>query len=300
MRTAFIETLCELAERDGRIWLLTGDLGYSVLEPFAERFPNRYINMGIAEQNMAGVAAGLALTGKTVFVYSIANFPTLRCLEQIRNDICYHQANVKIVAVGGGYSYGSQGYTHHGVEDIAIMRALPYISVVAPGDPLETRAVTKILSQNEGPAYLRLGKAGEPIIHQQEPVIQPGVPLLIHKGKDVALCSTGAMLKTCLDAARLAEDKGKSVAVYSFPWIKPLITESILPIIRSYRLIISVEEANASGGLGGVLAEIISETLSPRAILKRLGCGNSITPANSQDSSRAIIGIDSLSIQRLL
>ena len=300
MRTAFIETLCELAERDERIWLLSGDLGYSVLEPFAERFPSRYINMGIAEQNMAGVAAGLALTGKTVFVYSIANFPTLRCLEQIRNDICYHQANVKIVAVGGGYSYGSHGYTHHGVEDIAIMRALPYLSVVAPGDPLETRAVTKILSQNEGPAYLRLGKAGESIIHQKEPVIQPGVPLLIRKGKDVALCSTGAMLKTCLDAAILGENQGKSVAVYSFPWIKPLIMDSILPIIRSYRLIISVEEANASGGLGGILAEIISETPSPCAILKRLGCGNSIIPANSQDSSRAISGIDSLSIQRLL
>lgn len=122
MRTAFIETLCELAAADPRIWLLTGDLGFSVLEVFAERFPDRYVNMGVAEQNMTGVAAGLAMSGKIVFTYSIANFPTLRCLEQIRNDVCYHEASVKVVAVGGGLSYGNLGYTHHGIEDLAVMR----------------------------------------------------------------------------------------------------------------------------------------------------------------------------------
>ena len=124
MRTSFIETLCALANEDERIWLLTGDLGYSVLEPYARAFPNRYVNIGVAEQNMAGIAAGLASCGKIVFTYSIANFPTLRCLEQIRNDVCHHQLPVRVVAVGGGFAYGPAGYTHHGVEDLAVMRSL--------------------------------------------------------------------------------------------------------------------------------------------------------------------------------
>ena len=129
MRTSFIDTLCEEAAADERVWLLTGDLGYSVLERFAGAFPQRYVNVGVAEQNLAGIAAGLARCGKIPFMYSIANFPTLRCLEQIRNDICYHEGNVKIVAVGGGFTYGAQGYTHHGIEDLAIMRALPNMTV---------------------------------------------------------------------------------------------------------------------------------------------------------------------------
>ena len=143
MRTAFTETLCKLAEQNQRIWLLTGDLGFSVLERFAERFPGRYVNMGVAEQNMMGVAAGLALCGKVVFTYSIANFPVMRCLEQIRNDVCYHNLNVKIVAVGGGVAYGAMGYSHHAVEDLAVMRAMPNMTVLAPGDAVEARLVTE-------------------------------------------------------------------------------------------------------------------------------------------------------------
>ncbi|RLA96545.1 MAG: transketolase, partial [Deltaproteobacteria bacterium] len=138
MRTAFIETLYELAEKDDRIWLLTADLGYSVLERFADRFPERFLNVGIAEQNMVGIATGLALSGNIVFIYSIANFPTLRCVEQIRNDVCYHNTDVKIVALGGGFTYGTLGVTHHATEDLAIMRSLPNMRVVAPGDPVET------------------------------------------------------------------------------------------------------------------------------------------------------------------
>src|SRR5437660_421122 len=143
MRTSFIETLCALANEDERIWLLTGDLGYSVLEPYARAFPNRYVNIGVAEQNMAGIAAGLARCGKIVFTYSIANFPTLRCLEQIRNDVCYHGANVKVVAVGGGLAYGALGASHHATEDLAILRSLPGLVVAAPGDPLETALIRR-------------------------------------------------------------------------------------------------------------------------------------------------------------
>ncbi|MGY8770718.1 MAG: transketolase family protein [Pirellulales bacterium] len=155
MRKAFIETLNK-AGNDSKVWLLTADLGYSVIEEFRDAFPNQFVNVGIAEQNMTGVAAGLGHSGKVVFTYSIANFPTLRCLEQIRNDICYHQLPVKIVAVGGGCAYGALGYTHHGTEDLGIMRSLPSMTVLAPGDPIEAQAATKAIIDRPGPAYLRL------------------------------------------------------------------------------------------------------------------------------------------------
>jgi len=165
MRTAFVRTLTQLAEKDPRIQLITGDLGFGVLEAYAKRFPKQYLNAGVAEQNMTGLATGMALCGKTVFTYSIGNFPTLRCLEQVRNDICYHNANVKIVCIGGGFAYGSLGISHHATEDLAILRALPNMTVVAPGDPIETEAATRACAEWPGPCYLRLGKAGEPKLH---------------------------------------------------------------------------------------------------------------------------------------
>src|SRR5467141_1191088 len=154
-----------LAEYNAGIMLLTGDLGFGVLNTFAERFPRQYLNVGVAEQNLTGVATGLALEGRIVFTYSIANFPTLRCLEQIRNDAAYHEANVKVVAVGGGFAYGPLGMSHHATEDLAIMRSLPEMVVVAPGDPMEVDGATRALAAHRGPAYLRLGRAGEPILH---------------------------------------------------------------------------------------------------------------------------------------
>ncbi len=181
MRTAFIDELCEITEKDGRVWLLTGDLGFSVLGRFYNRFPERYVNVGVAEQDMTGIAAGLALSGKIVFTYSIANFPTLRCVEQIRNDVCYHEANVKIVAVGGGLVYGAQGVTHHGTEDLAIMRALPNMTVVAPGDPAEAALATRAVVERPGPCYLRLGRAGEPTVHQTSPDFQIGKAITVRE-----------------------------------------------------------------------------------------------------------------------
>src|SRR5208283_2815322 len=159
-----------LAEEDSRICLVVGDLGFGVVEPFAERFPTRFLNVGVAEQNMTGVAAGMAMCGKIVFTYSIANFPTLRCVEQIRNDICHHDANVKIVSGGCGLNYGALGVTHHATEDVAVMRALPEITIVAPGDPVEARHATRALAEQPGPAYLRLGKAHEPEVHMSDDV----------------------------------------------------------------------------------------------------------------------------------
>ena len=166
MRDTFVKTLCSICETDKDIELITGDLGFGVLKPFFEQFPDQFTNAGIAEQNMTSVAAGMALEGKTVFTYSIGNFPTLRCLEQIRNDCAYHNANVKIVCVGGGFVYGSLGMSHHATEDISVMRSIPNVAVFCPSDALEAAAVTKAIAKYPGTCYLRLGRGGEKPIHK--------------------------------------------------------------------------------------------------------------------------------------
>src|SRR3954471_2701193 len=200
MRTTFIESLSQAASENPDIWLLCGDLGYSVLEPFAAKFPDRYINVGVAEQNMAGIAAGIALSGKSVFIYSIGNFPTFRCLEQLRNDVCYHGADVKVVAVGAGFAYGSQGSTHHALEDVAVMSGLPSIEVFVPCDPAEVQAATRAISVSRKPAYLRLSRSGEPVLRQDE-ISSPREPHYFVKGRDVVLLASGPVAANCLAAA---------------------------------------------------------------------------------------------------
>jgi transketolase len=276
VRNTFVSTLCELAEHDQRIWLLCGDLGYSVLEKFADRFPTRYVNMGVAEQNMAGVAAGLALSGKIVFTYSIANFPIMRCLEQVRNDICYHKLNVKIVAVGGGLAYGTHGYTHHSVEDLAVMRALPNMTVVAPGDPVETRLAARALVEHDGPCYLRLGKGGEPIIHNQDPDFRIGRAIVLRDGGDVTLISTGAILSEVIKAADMLADRGVRAGVISMPSVTPVDARAILDAAARSRRIISVEEHGTTGGLGSAVAEVLAE--SNEAGVRLVRCGVSVGP----------------------
>lgn len=261
MRTAFIETLCELAERDRRIWLLCGDLGYSVLEGFAERFPERYANVGIAEQNMMGMAAGLALTGKVVFTYSIANFPVMRCLEQVRNDVCYHNLNVKIVAVGGGLAYGTAGYTHHAVEDLAVMSAMPNMAVLAPADPVETRLATAAIAAYPGPCYLRLGKAGEPVLYDRQPEFSIGKAIRVRDGKDITLISTGGMLGSVIEAAERLQEGGCSAQVLSMPTLSPLDSEAILQAARTTGRIVTVEE-HGIGGLGSAVADVLAQSRS--------------------------------------
>lgn len=254
MRTAFIEHLCELAEQDERIWLICGDLGYSVLEQFSDRFPKRYLNAGVAEQNMTGVAAGLALAGKTVFTYSIANFPVMRCLEQIRNDVCYHNLNVKVVSVGGGLAYGSHGYTHHGVEDLAVMSVLPNMRVIAPGDPTEAKAATRLIANTHGPAYLRLGKAGEPVLHQKPIDLSDGKAITVQEGTDLTIITTGGMLGTAIDAVKFLREQGHSIRLLSMPIISPIDTEAIKLAAKETRGVLTVEE-HGIGGLGTFVGE---------------------------------------------
>ncbi|PYS50870.1 MAG: transketolase [Acidobacteria bacterium] len=259
MRTAFIDTLCEVAEKNERVWLLSGDLGYSVLERFAEKFPQRFLNVGVAEQNMIGIAAGLAMSGHIVFTYSIANFPVMRCLEQIRNDVCLHNLNVKIVAVGGGLAYGPAGYTHHALEDLAVMRAMPGMTVVAPGDPVEARLATRAIADHPGPCYLRLGKAGEPVVHTVEPKFRIGEAIVMRSGEDVILISTGGMLERAIRAAELLSDRGISAGVLSMHTVKPLDEKAIHGAALRTRLICVVEEHGETGGLSDAVARTLSE-----------------------------------------
>ncbi len=271
MRTAFIQSLIELARSNERIFLLVGDLGYSVVEPFAQEFPDRFINIGVAEQDMTGIATGLALSGKIVFTYSIANFPTLRCLEQIRNDVCYHKANVKIVAVGGGLAYGALGMTHHATEDLAIMRALPNMTVVAPGDPVETALATRAIIEWPGPCYLRLGKAGEPIVHQTSPNFQIGKAIMVCDGSDVTLIAIGGMLYNTMQAAEQLAQQGIQARVLSMHTLKPLDTDAVLAAVQQTKAIITVEEHSLIGGLGSAVAEVLAELGNSHITFKRIG-----------------------------
>lgn len=260
MRTAFCHTLIEMARLDERVWLLTGDLGYSVLEPFAKEFPSRFINAGVAEQNMTGVATGLSLSGKIVFTYSIANFPTLRCLEQIRNDICHHKANVKIVSVGSGLCYGTAGFSHHATEDLAIMRALPSMVVTSPADAFETEQLTRMAITTPGPFYMRIGQNNNPMIHQEPPELRLGEPVLVNQnGGKVVLASTGTIMSEVLRAAEMLRSKRIETRVLSIPFVKPIDHREFLRHLNGSLLVLVVEEHTAFGGLGSAIAEILSE-----------------------------------------
>jgi transketolase len=270
MRNAFIRALTEEALRDERIVFLTADLGFKLFDDFAKKCPGRFFNVGVAEATMAGVAAGLALEGKKPFIYSIVPFATLRCYEQIRNDIAYHDANVVVVGVGGGYSYGQNGATHHALEDVGALRLLPGLTVVCPGDPAETEAAVRALARQQGPAYLRLGRAGEPAVHAEKPALQLGRALRLREGRDVALLCTGNQLHTGTKVAALLEQRGLSCRLVSMHTVKPLDTAEVEKAARETRLVATLEEHSRLGGLGGAVAEVMAELGLP-VRLRRFG-----------------------------
>lgn len=278
MRNTFLNTLFELAKQDSRIVFITGDLGFGVVEPFMEQLPKQFVNAGVAEQNMTGMAAGMALSGKIAFTYSIANFPTLRCLEHIRNDICYHDANVNVVSVGGGFAYGSMGATHHATEDLGVMRMLPNMVVVAPGDPVETEAATRAIVDYPGPCYLRLGKAGEPVVHQGSIDFRLGKAICLRDGEDVTLISTGGMLQTTVGVADTLALAGINARVLSMHTLKPLDDEAVMAAARETRAILTIEEHSIIGGLGSAVAELLAETEDVRVPFKRLGIPPRFSP----------------------
>ena len=271
MRDTFVRTLIDIAKADKNVHLVTGDLGFGVLRPFWEQLPDQFTNAGIAEQNMTSFAAGMALEGKTVFTYSIGNFPTLRAIEQIRNDCAYHNANVKIVCVGGGFVYGSLGMSHHATEDLAIMRALPNVVVVAPGDLVEAECATRAIYQHQGTCYLRLGRGEEKRIHDHIDDFQIGRPLKIRDGTGVAIFSTGAIFDEVLEASDLLRDRGIYPAVYTFPTVKPIDRDTIAKCANEYDMIITVEEHNIIGGFGSAVSEVLAELSGVNARVSRVG-----------------------------
>lgn len=257
MREVFIETLLEEAKTDQNIILITGDLGYGVLEKFQKELPNQFINAGVNEQAMMGMAAGIASTGKRVFVYSIGNFPTLRCIEQIRNDVCLMNNPVVIVAVGAGYAYGSQGYTHHSLEDIAVMRSLPNIEIISPADPCETRVITRHLCRSMKPAYLRLGKSNEEIFFQDDLELELGKANKLIVGNEGSILFTGAIGGIAIEAARVLRGDNVSISVTSIPFISSLDGE-YLREAAELGPIITLEEHSIRGGFGSAILEFFA------------------------------------------
>lgn len=296
MRDTFVRTLIDIAKADPNVELITGDLGFGVLKPYWEQLPDQFINAGIAEQNMTSVAAGMALEGKTVFTYSIGNFPTLRCLEQIRNDCAYPKANVKIVCVGGGFVYGSLGMSHQATEDIAVMRALPGVAVLCPGDLVEAEEATKAIAAYPGTCYLRLGRGGEKRIHDRIDNFEIGKAIKIRDGEKVAVFSTGAIFDEIGSAVKILEGSGINPAVYTFPTVKPIDREVIEHCAENYDLIVTVEEHNIVGGFGSAVAEVISELRSHGRLI-RIGLNDTYSSlVGNQKYLRSQFGLDAKGI----
>lgn len=297
MRDTFVRTLVELAKEDKNIELITGDLGFGVLKPFWETVPDQFTNAGIAEQNMTTVAAGMALEGKTVFTYSIGNFPTLRCLEQIRNDCAYHNANVKVVCIGGGFVYGSLGMSHQATEDLAILRALPDVVVMAPADLVEAEECTKALAAYPGTAYLRLGRGGEKRIHDHIENFQIGKAIKVRDGRRIAIFSTGAIFEEVNAAYQVLIEKRYDPAVYTFPTVKPIDKDVIEECARKFEVIVTCEEHNIIGGFGSAVAEIMAEMKEKKAYLLRIGLNDEYSiKVGNQNYLRQQYGMDSKSI----
>ena len=299
MRDAFIRSLTELAPQHPELILLSGDLGFAVFNDYIARFPSQFLNVGVAEQNMSGLAAGLALEGHTVFTYSIGNFPTLRCLEQIRNDICYHRANVKIVCIGGGMSYGPVGFSHHATEDLAILRSLPHMLVLAPGDLWEAAEASRFLVDHRGPAYLRLDKSYASPTNLPDEVFVPGRIRVVRPGQDVTLAATGGILSEALQAAALLASEGMEARVLSVHTIKPLDLQTLSAAARDTGGIVTIEEHAVAGGLGGAVAEALLEAgVHPRFFL-RMGLQDTFSSVvGSQQYLRKVYSLDAPSIAR--
>jgi len=295
MRDAFLDKLTQLAEKDKDVVLLTADLGFGVFEDFESRFPGQYFNVGVAEQNMTGLAAGLALEGKKVITYSIGNFPTLRCLEQIRNDACYHDLNITIVASGGGFSYGSLGMSHHTTEDVAILRALPGMIVVAPGTAWEVDKATEVLVESEGVSYLRLDKTVAQVDSQTQFSI--GSSIRYKEGGDITLLTTGGILSDVIQAAELLQEQNINARVVSMHTVKPIDKDSIIAAANETGGIVTIEEHNIDGGLGSAVAEICMDNgVTPKVFL-RIGLDNKYSSiVGTQDYLKEHYGMNQAAI----
>lgn len=274
MRTTFIKTLTALAEGDERIFLITPDMGFSVLEAFQDRFPDRFLNVGIAESNAVGIAAGLALSGRIVYVYSIIPFVCMRPFEQVRVDVAYMNTNVRLVGVGAGLSYGPAGGTHHAVEDIALMRALPNMSVVSPCDPWEVAQAVTLSVQHQGPIYIRLARNGEPVVSNPDAVLGFGHLNALRRepDADVLLLFTGNTSDIAISVHEGLLREGVVADLVSVPFLKPLDSSGLLAEMSRGKLVVTIEEHCQTGGLASAVAEVlVASDLRPRFRAYNLG-----------------------------
>lgn len=291
MRNAFAGEVFRLAKEDERVILLSGDIGNRLFDNFKTLGGSRFFNCGVAEANMMGVAAGMALCGLRPFVYTITPFTTTRCFEQIRIDVCYHNAPVIIVGTGSGLSYAELGPTHHSLEDMAILRTLPGIRVYAPCDSTELKLILRLALADSSPAYIRIGKKGERDIHDFAPDLKIGEAIVTRPGEDVAILSAGNMMDTSLKAAEILSEVNISTEVVSFPTIKPLDTRYLEAASQKFKIIITVEEHGLIGGFGAAVAEWRSDANSNIRHV-RFGTGDKFMhQVGSQSYARKLFGI---------
>lgn len=259
MRKAFFQVLGEVVATHGDIYLLTGDLGFGLFDSFRAKYPDKFYDIGVAESNMIGIAAGLSLSGKNVYCYSIIPFLVMRAYEHIRLDIAYNNLSVKLVGVGGGFTYGLEGFTHFGLEDLALMRALPNMTVVVPADPIEARQLAKISCEYPSPLYIRLGRTGDPTIHDGTCNFEVGKGMILSEGRDVAIFAIGNMVFEAKQAVDILRKKGITATLINMHTVKPLDVELVKQCASAYDVIFSIEEHSAVGGLGSALADVLCE-----------------------------------------
>ncbi|MBI5615232.1 MAG: transketolase [Gammaproteobacteria bacterium] len=292
MRNAFADEITKLGAEDPRVCLLSGDIGNKLFDKFKAGDEKRFFNCGVAEANMMSMAAGMALSGLRPVVYTITPFTTTRCLEQIRVDACYHRAPVIIVGTGAGLSYAELGPTHHSCEDIALLRVLPEMTVLCPCDAVELRAGLRAALKHDGPVYMRIGKKGEPIIHQTPPDFAIGRAITVRDGADVALLSTGNMISVALDAADQLAQAGASARVESFHTVKPLDTARLEEVFTRYPLVVTLEEHSRLGGFGGSVAEWLAARGGNAARLLAFGTDDAFMhEIGSQEYARRLFGL---------
>lgn len=277
MRNAYLSALHDLAKADKNVLALISDNGAIVYDKFRADFPEQYTNCGISEANMVGMAAGLASSGKIPFAYTISNFLVYRAYEQIRNDVCLQNMNVKLVGIGVGFVYSSLGPTHHGTEDIAVMRCLPHMTIFSPADPLETKKVTLAAAAIKGPVYIRLATGGTPAVYEKDYDFSVGKAVEVMPGKDIALCSTGSSVHEVLSAVKELKKEGVSARLVNFHTIKPLDREMIVKAARETGRILVVEEQNINGGLAGAISEVLLEEGCGEVAFRRLGLKDTFT-----------------------
>ena len=301
MRDRLVKVFVEEAKKNKDLVFVTGDLGFNVLNKLYDELPSQFVNAGIAEQNMTSIAAGLGLEGKCVFTYSIGNFSTLRCLEQIRNDVCYHNSNVKVVALAAGFAYGALGMSHHATEDIACMRSLPNMVVFSPCDPLETEAVTKAAIALKTPCYIRLGRGGEPDLWNKFDNFEIGKAYKMFDGDDFVIFSTGSITIEAIKAINELKKEGINVALYTFPTIKPIDKMTIEECSKKYKTIITLEEHQITGGFGGAVSEVLSSFSGNKSSLDRIGLKDTYTSiVGDTDFLRKAYEIDSTAIIKVV